>query len=439
MLEIDKKRRILIVSSLPPHASANLGQDVMLSLKETGYDVDFLTRFEQGSPEIMFIEKETKKYKSRQASKYSFLHKLKRFIKKLHIKSDKTKNKFVIIHSDETHPPVNPSLIIDKINKPYNFVIVLFWQGMLTANSLEQIYDKVKVPLFVLAMDMFPFTGGCFYFWDCRNFIHTCCGNCPGLNSNDENDPTRKNFLYKQKVYHHIQCIFLGNSWIKSFVDQTPVTAGKPVREIILVINESIFKVRNKQSVRTEFKLNSHEFIIFAGAPNLEEERKGFTYLVQAIKLFSQTLSAEERSKVVLLLAGNTTGIMQPFFDIEVREVGFLEYENLAKVYSMADVYVSPSIEDAGPSMVNQSIMSGTPVVAFNVGVAQDIVLTGETGYRAGLMNAEDFAKGIQYIYKLTEEDRLIMQHKCRELGLKSFSYAAFAGKIKQYDQEFCK
>ena len=56
------------------------------------------------------------------------------------------------------------------------------------------------------------------------------------------------------------------------------------------------------------------------------------------------------------------------------------------------------SIEDSGPMMINESIMCGTPVVCFDMGVARDLVHTGRTGYRAALRDSSDLAFGIREV-----------------------------------------
>ena len=443
-----EKRKILIISSISPYKSANLGMDIISSLQEEGYEVDFLTQYKIPSKNVISIEENTEPQVESlpsisKSKRTSFFKRLKNKIKSYFYGKRKLKdenNQFVIISLDEVHPPINTDLITSKITKAYDFAIILFWQGMLTTYSIEKIYNKIKKPLFIMAVDMFPFTGGCFYFWNCRRFINSSCGKCPGLNSQVENDATRQNYLYKQQVYKNIQCLFLGNKWMKSYIEQTSIISGKPVRELPLVINENIFKVRDRKSVAKDFNIEIEDdlFIIFAGAPSLNEKRKGFLYLVQAIKLFTQILPRHKRSKVRLLVAGNAFDDIENYFNIKVYKLGFLNYEMLAKAYSLANVYLSSSIEDAGPSMVNQAIMSGTPVVAFNIGVAQEIVITGKTGYQAKVRDAKDFAKGIHFIYSLSREERNIIQQNCRELGITEFSYKAFAHRIKQYDKEFC-
>jgi len=69
--------------------------------------------------------------------------------------------------------------------------------------------------------------------------------------------------------------------------------------------------------------------------------------------------------------------------------------------------------------MINEAIMCGTPVVAFDMGVAPDLVHTGRTGYKAKLKDSKDLARGIAEILHLNKEEYSEMSNNCSELGLR--------------------
>ena len=95
----------------------------------------------------------------------------------------------------------------------------------------------------------------------------------------------------------------------------------------------------------------------------------------------------------------------------------------LAQTYQIADLFVCSSLEDSGPQMINMSIMSGTPVVAFEMGVALDIVHHGKSGYLAKLYEIDDLVKGINEILDLSDIEYKKMCQYCRDLALSTFSY----------------
>ena len=75
--------------------------------------------------------------------------------------------------------------------------------------------------------------------------------------------------------------------------------------------------------------------------------------------------------------------------------------------------------------MVNQSLSCGTPVVAFEMGTALESIKGRPTGYCAKLKDSEDFAKGIDYLFRLTDSEREIICSNCRSFALNTFSYSA--------------
>ena len=113
-----------------------------------------------------------------------------------------------------------------------------------------------------------------------------------------------------------------------------------------------------------------------------------------------------------------------------ITNLGYVNYPVLAKAYQAADVFVCPSLEDSWPTMINQSIMSGTPVVSFLMGVAPDFIIKGQTGYSAELKNSKDLAYGLKCILDLNKRQQLEYSNSCRSLAYKLCSYDVFAEKF---------
>ncbi len=132
---------------------------------------------------------------------------------------------------------------------------------------------------------------------------------------------------------------------------------------------------------------------------------------------------------IVLIIAGLSSVDLQTYFDFKVIHTGSLPYDKLAEYYGMADVYLSGSIQDAGPMMINQALMCGTPVVAFNIGTACDLI-NSKTGYLANYMDINDFSTGILKVISLGEEEKSTMSVQCRQAALATSSYQAFEGQI---------
>ena len=96
---------------------------------------------------------------------------------------------------------------------------------------------------------------------------------------------------------------------------------------------------------------------------------------------------------------------------------------------------MSPSIGDAGPSTVNQSICCGTPVVAFEIGTAIDVIENGISGYRAAFKDVDDYAHGIESIITLNEQVYIKLRETTREMGLKKNSKKHLRNLLKKIQQ----
>jgi glycosyltransferase involved in cell wall biosynthesis len=422
----DKKLNILLISSgTPTDHSPKMALDMVKSLELGGHQVDLLLKYPvNNSPvNVLSVYSESDLYKLRIYN--SINNRISRLKAIFEPEKIKPVAKYHFIERNEDTPPVKSSLILKKIQVKYDLVLVFFWQGMLTSSSILDIYNKLKVPIFLISADMFPMTGGCSYFWDCRNFENSC-GKCPAISSENEDDITKKIFSYKKDVFNSINCVFLGNSWMINHAIKSKLF--KNVDTIFPVINENIFKPQNKQVLKEQFKLND-KIVLFAGAVNVSEERKGFKYLVESLQLLSEKVSASVKKDIVLVIAGDSSIDLQAYFSFETLKTGQLSYDILALYYAMADIYLSPTIQDAGPMMVNQALMCGTPVVAFNIGTACDLV-NDDTGYLAEYKDASDFCHGILRLLELKNEEKKTLSEKCCEASLNKSSYKAFENKI---------
>ena len=156
--------------------------------------------------------------------------------------------------------------------------------------------------------------------------------------------------------------------------------------------------------------------MISFGASNISEKRKGYSYLVESLENL-QKRHEIKRDKVILLTAGK----LERKINVNFKHIhmGFLKNEKeLASFYQLSDLYISPTIEDSGPTMVNQAIMCGTPVVAFDIGVAQDLVINKKTGYKAKIKNSFDLTDGIVSILQQDNANYQKMREACRKIGI---------------------
>jgi len=97
----------------------------------------------------------------------------------------------------------------------------------------------------------------------------------------------------------------------------------------------------------------------------------------------------------------------------------------MADLYSMADVYVNPSLQESFGYTILESMLCGTPVVAFNTGAVSEIIDHKQNGYLADYKSAEDLAKGIMWI--LSSPDQQSLSAGTRSSVLEKFPDGASA------------
>lgn len=291
-------------------------------------------------------------------------------------------------------------------------VIITYWvTDFINAYILNELYQLTRARIYCFLVDNAPLTGGCHYPWDCQGFKQACM-DCPAILADHEKNLASQNLAFKKKYLpESAKAVAFSNSDYDRAC-QSALFRDRQVLKLIGFVDETKFTVGNRMAAQAYFSLPTDKKIIFFGASSLKEKRKG-------ISLLARAFSTLPTDNICVLVAGEWA---VPLGGMLVKQVGYLSEEALILAYQAADVFVCPSLEDSGPMMINQALMCGTPVVAFDTGVAQDLVLTGQTGYRAQPGNVADLAWGIQSVLDLPEEQYANLAAGCREFAKKTFS-----------------
>ena len=318
---------------------------------------------------------------------------------------------------------------INQIEKYITFqpdIIILHWiSGFVDLKVIKQLKEKYNCKVYWYLMDMAPMTGGCHYAWNCIGYTKGCL-NCPAVSLIHKNLPS-DNLNHKEQMIRDINLEPIScSTWMTKQLRQSQLFKHIKIHEIMLGINPDIFKPLSEKellNIRSKYYLPSNKKIIFFGSHSITDERKGFNYLVEALKLISKNNSIDPDSTIIVTAGKVISNNIFKNITLPHKHIGYLNGDDeLAKAYQMATVFVSPSIEDSGPMMINESIMCGTPVVTFKMGVAEDLVLNGETGYIAELRNIKDLANGIIKVINLDNQKYKEMRKKCRKIGLEKCS-----------------
>lgn len=306
-------------------------------------------------------------------------------------------------------------------------VIHLHWvnQGFLSLIDLKRILNSGKRVVITLH-DMWYFTGICHYAGECEKY-KTSCHDCPMLKQKVLGvDFAERVFKKKQKIYGNASVTFVGCSkWMQQVAETSSLTRGHQVVSIPNAINTSLFCPFDKMAARKKIGLPEDRKLILFGSQRIDDERKGFRYLVEACNRLQikKPLLARQLTVVVV---GINSAVVKPLVPFDVVTVDYVSDErSMVSLYNAVDLYVTPSLQDNLPNTIMEAMACGTPCVGFNVGGIPEMIDHKKTGYVASYKDAEDFAEGIAWT--LSEERYDTLSDQSREKVLKAYSESHIA------------
>ena len=332
------------------------------------------------------------------------------------------------IGSDISHQP-------DILNAD---ILHIHWTngGFLSVENLKHLVNTGRPVVWTLH-DMWAFTGGCHYSGECNHFIKHC-GNCWMLRYPGECDISFEGWIKKKDLLISAnEIVFVTcSNWLAGVAKTSSLLRNFRIETIPNPIDTEIFAVKNKIAARAKWNIDPLSKVILFGAANITDRRKGLAYLVEALNDLKSKYPETKNTEIVIF--GKNKSFDVRLLPFKVYELGIINSQNdLADIYSLADVFVTPAIEDNLPNTVMESLACGTPVVAFNTGGIPDMVVHKENGYLADYKSAADLAAGINYILNSDRTNEL--SANARKKVLDNFSNEIVALKYMAVYQSVLK
>ena len=299
---------------------------------------------------------------------------------------------------------------------------------------LEYIAER-QIPCVLTMHDCWTFTGHCAYFdySGCERW-KTGCHNCPNLKAYPKTfaliDPSSWNYEHKRKLFEPLNITFVSPSqWLCELQKQS-FLKDKPCKVINNGVDTTIFKPI-KSDVRIQYGIGNRK-MIFAVAAGLSK-RKGSDYLLQLPTLLNddEVLVIVGLSKKQIRLLPNTKKII----GIQRTKTA----DELVGLYSEADVFINPTLEDNFPTTNIEALACGTPVVTFNTGgsiecVLDDEIIVSNSGdiikTKVGaVVPQKDINALLNVAREICLEGKSKYQEKCREKAVKRYN------KVMQYKE----
>jgi glycosyltransferase involved in cell wall biosynthesis len=202
--------------------------------------------------------------------------------------------------------------------------------------------------------------------------------------------------------------------WMAATVQGSSLLGGCPVTVIPLGLDVDDFAPRDRCLARDVLGVPREARVILFAADSVENRRKGF-------KLLAKALVGLDRLPHLFLLS---LGRGKPALDTPFPHLhlGYISNDRLLSlVYSAADVFVCPSLQENFAQTALEALACGIPVVGFAIGGLPDMVRHGVTGL---LVSPQDVVALRAAIVDLLQDvaKRTEMSAHCRRIAVEEYS-----------------
>jgi glycosyltransferase involved in cell wall biosynthesis len=303
-------------------------------------------------------------------------------------------------------------------------VVHLHWvcNGFLKIETLRK-FDR---PIVWTLHDMWPMTGGCHYTQACDRYQQQC-GNCPVLHSDHFKDLSFEILRRKASAWDGLDLTIVAPSqWLADCAKASALFRHRRIEVIANGIDTSLFRPGFKQTARAILNLPpDKKLLLFVAGSTTGDPRKGFQYLVEALNW----LQTDGGDFELAILGENAPDVPLPWL-FKTHYLGrFSDEVALALVYSAADLFVAPSVQDNLPNTVVEALACGTPCVAFDIGGMPDMIDHLSNGYLAKPFDVKDLGKGIAWALA-ADESQTDLSGRARLKAAQSFSSQTQAARV---------
>lgn len=262
---------------------------------------------------------------------------------------------------------------------------------------------RFAVPLVWTMHDSWAFTGGCYLPGSCTRYRESC-GKCPLLDSSAEDDLSRRTWLRKKKAWSGLNLTLVAPSrWMADCARSSSLFRDVRVEVIPNGIDIDRFTPADRNLARETLSLPRDKKLVLFGATGVSGDRnKGFHLLMEALHLLPPAFG---RDRMELVIFGAAEPVLPMDCGFRTHYLGWQPDEaRLAQLYSAADVFVFPSIQETLGYTAMEAMACGTPCVAFNQGGVPDLIDHRQNGYLSQPYDSADLAHGIAWV--LEDNDR---------------------------------
>ena len=202
------------------------------------------------------------------------------------------------------------------------------------------------------------------------------------------------------------------SSWLKEQATASEILKGERVAVINDPLDTDLF--RPLTDVTDPYDTGNKKVILFGADKATYNPNKGFNYLAEVLK----RLDGEEYCAICFGNSPKESRIALENMDI-IYTGTINNDDDLVNLYNLADVMVTPSLQEAFGYTCLEALACGTPVACFDTSGLRDQIVHKENGYLARISDPEDLYEGIMYCLEHKEE----MAGRAREKAVSISGY----------------
>ena len=258
----------------------------------------------------------------------------------------------------------------EELIKPGDIVHLHSMIGWMGYKGLKKIVPS-GAHVYWTVHDMWPITGGCIVYQGCDCY-QTGCKTCPLLPFPFNQIFPKQELLLKGKFILEYQVKMIANSnWTKNQLQQSQIDFDKQNIPVVYpIVQDTYFFHRNSQEIRQLYDIDPDRPIISMGSASITDPFKGI------IPFLDNCLEKKSKLTDIMFIIFGDGKLPDRFVELNILKLDKISNpETLADIYTMSDIFVSPSSMETFGMIIAEAQACGTTVCAFDTGGVRDAII----------------------------------------------------------------